>query len=105
MSLSLSLVLTPSSEPRPRVSKHLDYPSVGVVDVDGMTIQAGRPCDLANLGQALLEAAERLAAAQVNESPRCRDCNRPLHDDDPSNTGLGYHVDCTADGALAGQPS
>lgn len=35
----------------------------------------------------------------------CRDCGRALHTDDPSNTGFGHHVDCTADGALAGQPT
>lgn len=68
MSLSLSLVLTPASQPHVRISKWQEHPSVGAVDIDGMTIQSGRACDLANLGKALLEAAERLAAAQVNEA-------------------------------------
>lgn len=43
-------------------------------------------------------------AAEVDAlAATCPDCGRALHDDDPSNTGLGRHVDCTRDGALAGQ--
>lgn len=41
----------------------------------------------------------------VSQTARCTKCSGALIDGDPSNTGLGYHVDCTADGALAGQPS
>lgn len=49
------------------------------------------------LAQHQAEIDARLAAAS------CTRCSQQLHDDDTSNTGLGYHVDCTADGALAGQ--
>lgn len=51
------------------------------------------------------EVAEFTIDAELLGPVPCRDCGRPLHDDDPSNTGLGHHVDCTVDGALAGQPS
>lgn len=55
------------------------------------------------MAQAAQDAADQ-AGRYAQDAP-CRDCGRTLHDDDESNTGLGYHVDCTTDGALAGQPT
>lgn len=62
MSLMTSLVLTGGSTPEVHVNTYDSDNPIGVVNVDGLTIQASLPSDLLRLGHALLDAADRLSA-------------------------------------------